>query len=329
MSSNRKRHSRRKGARVAKSIGPPAGLSSQQPTKPGEDKIHSSQQADSDALRTEEGSKSRLSDRAPQIGLLIAASLLGLVVLASLRTFLKPRSEAGNPQEHRAQMPKATPPNVAMMPAKDPSPQAALSNIDAAAQSLNLGTELLAEGKIDAAVAQYKEALRLNADDEVARYNLALALAKLGDRHAAEEQYREALRIYPDDAEAHNNLGNLLAVDGKLEEAMTHLEAAVRLAPSDATAHNNLGNALARQRRLPEAIPRFREAIRLKPDYFEAHYNLGAARLLQRDLDEAIAELEAALRLKPDSEPAIRELNKARSARATNAPAGGPSGRAE
>ncbi len=313
MSSNRKRRSRRRGARVAKSIGPPAGLGSHQPGIPGEEKIHSSQQADSDALRTEEGSKSVLSDRGRQIGLLIGAGLLGLVLFAALRSFLRTRSEAGNPQEHRAQMPKATAPNAAMMPAKDLSSQAGLSNIDAAAQSLNLGTELLAEGKIDAAVAQYKEALRLNEDDEVAHYNLALALAKLGDRHAAEEQYREALRIYPDYAEAHNNLGNLLAAEGKLEEAMTNLEAAVRLAPSDATAHNNLGNALARQRKLAEAVHCFREAIRLKPDYVEAHYNLGAARLLQGDPDEAIAELEAALRLKPDFEPAIRELNKARS----------------
>ncbi len=311
MSSNRKRRSRRSGARVAKSIGPPADLGSQQPAIPGEDKIHSSQQADSDALRTD--SRSVLSDRGRQIGLLIGAGVLGLIVVGTLRTFLKPRSEAGNPQEQRAQVAEATAPKAAMMPAKGLSPQAGLSNINAAAQSLNLGTELLAEGKIDFAVAQYKEALRLNADDEVAHYNLALALAKLGDRHAAEEQYREALRIYPDYAEAHNNLGNLLAAEGKLGEAMTNLEAAVRLAPLDATAHNNLGNALARQRRIPEAIPCFREAIRLRPDYVEGHYNLGAARLLQGDPDEAIAELEAALRLKPDFEPAIRELNKARS----------------
>ncbi len=324
MSSNRKRRSRRRGARVAKSIGPPAGLGSRQPAIPGEDKIHSTQQADSAALRTQEASKSVLSDRGRRIGLLIAAGVLGLVVLAALRTFLRPRSEAGNPQEHRAQVAKATAPKAAMMPAKDTSPQAGLSNVDAAAKSLNLGTELLAEGKIDSAVAQYKEALRLNADDEVAHYNLALALAKLGDRHAAEEQYRD-----PDYAEAHNNLGNLLAAEGKLDEAMTNLEAAVGLAPSDATAHNNLGNALARQRRLPEAIHCFREAIRLRPDYVEAHYNLGAVRLLQGDPDEAIAQLEAALRLKPDFEPAIQELNKARSAGATNRPAAGRSGKAE
>src|SRR5437016_4888115 len=122
MSSNRKRRSRRRGARVAKSIGPPAGLGSQQPAIPGQDKIHSSQQAESDALRTQEASKSVLSDRGRQIGLLIGAGVLGLVVLAALRTFLRPQPEAGNPQEHRAQMPKATPPGAAITPAKDPSP---------------------------------------------------------------------------------------------------------------------------------------------------------------------------------------------------------------
>src|SRR6266699_1818468 len=115
MSSNRKRRSRRRGARVAKSIVPSAGLGSQQPAIPGQEKIHSSQQADSDALRTQEDSRSVLSDRGRRIGLLIGAGVLGLIVVGTLRTFLKPRSEAGNPQEQRAQVAEATAPKAAMM----------------------------------------------------------------------------------------------------------------------------------------------------------------------------------------------------------------------
>src|SRR5437667_2702955 len=47
-------------------------------------------------------------------------------------------------------------------------------NIDRAAQYQNRGTDLLAQGKIDQAVAQYQEAVRLNPADEDSHYNLAL-----------------------------------------------------------------------------------------------------------------------------------------------------------
>src|SRR5204863_5846054 len=63
-----------------------------------------------------------------------------------------------------------------------------LTDIDKAAGHLNHGTDLLAQGKIAEAVAQYREAVKLNPDDEDMHYNLALALARQGDRNAAKEQ---------------------------------------------------------------------------------------------------------------------------------------------
>src|SRR5438093_9496516 len=148
------------------------------------------------------------------------------------------------------------------------------TDVDQAVEHLNRGTELLARGKIDEAVGHYREAVKLNPEDEDTHYNLALGLARQGNRDAAKEQYLEALRIYPDYAEAHNNLGNLLVTDGKFDEAIAHFREALKLASANASAHNNLGNALARQGKIPDAISCFREALRLKPDYLEARYNL-------------------------------------------------------
>src|SRR5438045_1239663 len=186
------------------------------------------------------------------------------------------------------------------------------SYVDRAADLLNSGTELLARGKIDEAVAHYEQAVKLNPEDEDSHYNLALALAKQGNRAAAEEEYLEALRIYPDYAEAHNNLGNLLAADGRLEQAIAHFKEALLLSPDNASAHNNLGNALARQGKIAEAISCFREALGLKPDYLEARYNLGSAYLAQKRLDEAISEFTDILRRRPDFVPAQRRLSEAR-----------------
>src|SRR2546427_383505 len=93
-------------------------------------------------------------------------------------------------------------------------------DVDKAADLVNRGTELLARGKIDEAVTNYKEAARLSPEDEDVHYNLALALARQGNREAAKAEYLEALRIYPDYTEAHNNLGNLLDRYARLRGTM-------------------------------------------------------------------------------------------------------------
>jgi tetratricopeptide (TPR) repeat protein len=184
--------------------------------------------------------------------------------------------------------------------------------IDKATELANRGTELLAHGKVDEAVAVYQEAARLSPEDEDMHYNLALALARQGKREAAQAEYLEALRIYPDYTEAHNNLGNLLVAEGKFDDAIAHFKDALKIAPDNASAHNNLGKALVLQGKFTDAIPCFREALRLKPDYLEARNNLGRAYLTQKRIDEAISEFTAILQTRPDFAPAQKGLIEAR-----------------
>src|SRR5439155_247417 len=190
--------------------------------------------------------------------------------------------------------------------------EAESDNIDKATDLLNHGTELLVQGKIDEAVAEFKEAARLSPEDEDMHYNLALALARQGQREAAKAEYLEALRIYPDYTEAHNNLGNLLVADGKFDDAIGHFKEALKISSENASAHNNLGKALALQGKFTDAIPCFREALRLKPDHLEARYNLATAYLAQKQIDEAISELTEVLQRYPDFAPAQLRLSEAR-----------------
>jgi tetratricopeptide (TPR) repeat protein len=193
-------------------------------------------------------------------------------------------------------------------------------DVDKSTDLQNRGTDSLAKGKLDEAVAQFKEAVKLNPEDEDAHYNLALAFARKENRDAAKKEYLEALRIYPDYAEAHNNLGNLLVSEGKFTEAVEHFQATLKISPENASAHNNLGNALARQGKVNEAIASFSEALRLKPDYIEARFNLGNAYLNRRRIDEAIFEFTEILRRQPDFGPARRGLAKAEQLRSFRNP---------
>jgi tetratricopeptide (TPR) repeat protein len=176
---------------------------------------------------------------------------------------------------------------------------------------LNLGAALKGKGQLDEAIAEYREALRLQKDYPTAHRNLGNALSDKGRLDEAIAEYREALRLKPDLAEAHYNLGNALRDKGRLEEAIAEFREALRLQMDYAEAHNNLGDALRGKGQLDEAIAEHREALRLKPDLAEAHCNLGIALRGKGQLDEAIRHYEEALRLKPDLAGAHNNLGNA------------------
>ena len=101
-------------------------------------------------------------------------------------------------------------------------------------------------------------------------YGFGIALGLSGRMQEAMAQYEQALRINPDYAEAHSNLGVALAQAGKTREAMEHFEQALRIKPDYAEVHYNLAVALAQTGRLQDAIGHYEQALRIKPDFIEA-----------------------------------------------------------
>ena len=174
----------------------------------------------------------------------------------------------------------------------------------------NLGVALDYAGRPRDAVLEYKEALVLNPRYPEAHINLARALAGMGEFPEAIAHDREALRLTPDSAEAHNNLGNIFYGQGRVGEAMEEFQSALRIDPGYATAHNGMGVALARNGRAAEAMDQFQEALRARPDYPEAHVNLALALARKGQVQDAIAHLKEALRLKPDLSQARDALER-------------------
>jgi tetratricopeptide (TPR) repeat protein len=162
-----------------------------------------------------------------------------------------------------------------------------------------LGLALVGQGKVDEAIAQYREALRVDPSYAKADFNLGLAMERQGRMNEASAAYREALQVKPNYGEAHNNLGFVLYRQGRLDEAIAEYREALRLDPASAGTYNNLGNALLQQRQPDEAVADFRQALEIDPQSAEAHGNLANALLSQRQVDEAIAEYREALRIKP------------------------------
>jgi tetratricopeptide (TPR) repeat protein len=172
----------------------------------------------------------------------------------------------------------------------------------------NLGRGLFAQGRIDEAVVEYTEALRISPGYADAHYNLGLARARSGRPQEAIGEFEEALRLKPDFAAAHNNLGGVLAGVGRPEAAIEQYQLAIRLDPDNAEAPYNLGNALFAQGRFDAAIEQYVRSVALAPDRAEAHNNLGNALVRQGRIADAIPQYEQALRLDPGLEEASANL---------------------
>jgi tetratricopeptide (TPR) repeat protein len=143
----------------------------------------------------------------------------------------------------------------------------------------------------------------------VAHYSLGNALVQSRTSEAIAE-YKEAVRINPDYAEALNNLGSALLLTGRTAEAIHEYNQALQIDPAYAKAHNNLGNALVQTGRAPEAIDHYKEALRITPDSADAHNNLATALAQMGRTSEAIEQLKAALRIKPYDTDIRKNLTK-------------------
>ncbi len=146
----------------------------------------------------------------------------------------------------------------------------------------NLGVAVHKQGKVDAALSHYLDALRINARYEITHYNLGLAVAERGKMDEAERHFREALRINPKYAEAHNNLGIVLATSARGGEAIEHITQALAINPDYVDALHNLGLVLTQQGRLDDATARFRRVLALKPDHAGARAAIARADQLRK-----------------------------------------------
>lgn len=137
-------------------------------------------------------------------------------------------------------------------------PQNAALHNDAAELALKLG-------RPGDAVRHFRAALDL-APGPAAHFNLGTALTVAGDLDAAMAEYRQALSLRPDYPQALNNLGSLLVRQGRAAEGLSQFQQAIRSDPANADAHYNLGLVLLEQGRTAEGVAHLKQTTVLSPD---------------------------------------------------------------
>ena len=130
-------------------------------------------------------------------------------------------------------------------------------------------------------------------DTPEAHYNLAIMHAARGDDEAAVTEYRAALRLWPTSFQARHNLGMLLARLGRLDEAAAEFEAVIARDPVPDSAFA-LGLLRAQQQRWPAAVAALERCVGENPHHPRARYNLALAYAKAGDTTRALDELELA-----------------------------------
>ncbi|MBN2020629.1 MAG: tetratricopeptide repeat protein [Sedimentisphaerales bacterium] len=169
--------------------------------------------------------------------------------------------------------------------------------IPAAAGASALGVLLLmtraqvGHWKDSVSLCQY--ALATTKNNYIMHYNCGVAFWTLGRLDEAIEQYRQALKINPAYAKAHNNLGCALRDKRQTDEALAEFERAIKIEPDYAEAQNNYAVSLAKRGQYEEAIGHFNAAIKAKPCYGDALKNICKAGIDGHKTDEVLETLLA------------------------------------
>jgi tetratricopeptide (TPR) repeat protein len=175
-----------------------------------------------------------------------------------------------------------------------------------------LGEALRLQGKFDEAVAELRDAVRLDPRSARAQSGLGLALRAQKNLTESTAAYQEAIRLDPDLIDAHNGLAVALANQGRLNDAVTEFREIIRVDPDSAIGYYNLAYALADLDRDVESAAALREVVRINPNHYNARFNLGELFRLEGKYDESVKQFREYLRLAPEAPQNRRNIERAK-----------------
>jgi len=141
------------------------------------------------------------------------------------------------------------------------------------------GVEALQAGQLDAAEEAFQKVLKRGGRVAFVYNDLGIVYEQRGERGRALAQFREAIRLEPDYPAPHVLMGSILLAMGKIPEAVRELETAVKLQPKDPLVRLQLIKAYRREEAFPRVIEQFQVLEQLAPEEPEYIYQAGRAYL--------------------------------------------------
>ena len=167
-------------------------------------------------------------------------------------------------------------------------------------------------GDADAALAEYREATRIDPLDGAAYTAAGALLVARGALEEAAAEFQKAVDRDPDDPGALLQLAVVLDLQGKAKEAIAAYQKVVKLQPGNARAFHALGLALEGAGRSQEALPAFSKAAELDAKSARYQRDLGEAYHNRKAYDKAEQALGRAVELDPKDDLAWMALGRTR-----------------
>ena len=157
--------------------------------------------------------------------------------------------------------------------------------------------------------------------------NRGIGHQKKNDLDAAIADFAEAIKLNGRSAFAFNNRGNAYRNQHKEGEALEDFAKAIEIDAKYISPYNNRGLLYLDKGEFDRAIADFDQVVRLDANYLRAYWNRGSAYLKKGERDRAIADYKKALSLNPDDttrKMIEAELNQAAALPAPQAAATNP-----
>jgi Tfp pilus assembly protein PilF len=151
----------------------------------------------------------------------------------------------------------------------------------------------------DRAIAAYVASEAAMAERPESHLNLGTVRAELGDAAQAEAQYRTAIRLQADFVPAYANLADLYRALGREADATTALDDGLKAAPGDPSLLHALGLARVRAKRLDDALPLLARASAARPENARFAYVYAVGLRSVGRAGEAMTVLTTALERSP------------------------------
>ena len=163
------------------------------------------------------------------------------------------------------------------------------------------GVMHLREGRVDAALDEFKRAVKEDPKNPYFQNGLGLAYAAKREWKDAVTAFRKALELNSYYVDAKNALGYTLIMSGDREGGKKELQAAFSDAmnPAPEISAYNLGRAYLEEKNYAEAVNWLRTGLNRNRDYSEAYLLLAETLVASDQVEAAVAELETGVKEVP------------------------------
>ncbi len=161
------------------------------------------------------------------------------------------------------------------------------------------GASLYWSGKVEDAMSEYREGLRLEPNNPMGYQLLGIAWGWKGDITQAQENFLRAAQLNPNKADTHMNLGSTYAAQKNFDKALDEYRRAVELAPREPLYHYQLGTLYDFMGRDSQAETSYKKALKYFYQYEDAQLALAALYEKQERTEEALKYYKKAVRTKP------------------------------